>query len=41
MRPGDYRRFTDALRERAADNPRVLGLVALGSMAEQGTAPDA
>jgi len=41
MRPGDYRRFTDALRERAADDPRVLGLVALGSMAEQGTAPDA
>lgn len=41
MRPGDYRRFTETLRERVAGDPSVLGLVALGSMAEQGTAPDA
>jgi len=41
MRPDAYRRFTESLRERLAADPRVLGLVALGSMAEQGTAPDA
>ncbi len=35
-----YRAWTEALLERAEADPRVLGLVALGSMAEQGTRPD-
>ncbi|MGE5233795.1 MAG: hypothetical protein ACM3OB_06770 [Acidobacteriota bacterium] len=35
-----YRAWSRALVERVAADPRVLGLVALGSMAEQGTRPD-
>lgn len=35
-----YRAWSQTLVERVAANPRVLGLVALGSMAEQGTRPD-
>ena len=35
-----YRAWSQALVERVEADPRVLGLVALGSMAEQGTRPD-
>lgn len=35
-----YRAFTDALRRSLESDERVLGLVALGSMAEQGRQPD-
>lgn len=35
-----YNQFTEQLRQKLADDPRVLGLVALGSMAQQDTLPD-
>jgi hypothetical protein len=35
-----YAAFTEALRSRLADDPRVLGLVAVGSMANRDYAPD-
>jgi hypothetical protein len=38
--PEAYERFTRDLRQRLADDPRVLGLVAVGSMARRGTTPD-
>jgi len=37
---GDYRAFTSALVDRAAADERVVGLVAVGSMAERDYAPD-
>lgn len=40
MNSEDYDRFTDSLRESLAADERVLGLVALGSMAAQDTQPD-
>jgi hypothetical protein len=36
----EYRRFTASLQERLGADPRVLGLVALGSMAAEDTQPD-
>jgi hypothetical protein len=39
--PTVYAAFTEALRARLADDPRVLGLVAVGSMANRDYAPDA
>lgn len=36
----DYRAFTVALQHSLSQDPRVLGLVAVGSMAEQDIAPD-
>jgi len=36
----DYKRFTERLSERLAADERVVGLVALGSMAAQDTQPD-
>ena len=36
----EYNRFTEELRQKLADDPRVLGLVALGSMAQQDYQPD-
>ena len=41
MTPEDYAKFTERLRERLADDERVLGLVALGSMAAIDYVPDA
>lgn len=41
MDAGEYRQFTDALVERLRGRAEVRGVVALGSMAERGTAPDA
>jgi hypothetical protein len=40
MDSAEYQRFTDRLREGLAADDRVLGLVALGSMARQDTRPD-
>lgn len=40
MEAEDYSRFTETLQERLGADPRVLGLVALGSMAAQDTQPD-
>jgi hypothetical protein len=40
MDPGDYERFTRDLQARLETDPRVLGLVAVGSMARQGSPPD-
>ncbi len=40
MDPGDYERFTRDLQARLEADPRVLGLVAVGSMARQGSLPD-
>lgn len=40
MRPDEYRAFTDALTERLRSDPRAIGLVAVGSMAERDYAPD-
>jgi hypothetical protein len=40
MQPDDYRSFTEALRARLADDARVVGLVAVGSMADRDYAPD-
>lgn len=40
MNAQDYQRFTERLSERLAADERVLGLVALGSMAAQDTQPD-
>ncbi len=37
----EYRAFTDALRTSLEADPRVLGLIAVGSMAERETRPDA
>ncbi|HEX7155431.1 MAG TPA: hypothetical protein VF618_28455 [Thermoanaerobaculia bacterium] len=36
----DYHAFTDQLVATLTDDPRILGLVALGSMAERGRTPD-
>ena len=36
-----YNRFTEELTRKLDDDPRVLGLVALGSMAQQDYQPDA
>ena len=41
MEPAEYARFTGRLRAALEADPRVVGLVALGSMAGAGTAPDA
>jgi hypothetical protein len=38
--PEAYERFTRDLQKRLADDPRVLALVAVGSMARRGTTPD-
>lgn len=40
MQLDDYRSFTAALTLSLANDPRVLGLIALGSMAEQDYLPD-
>lgn len=40
MNPEAYTRLTQELRERLEADPRVLGLVALGSMAQQDYQPD-
>ena len=40
MKADEYQRFTERLGERLATAERVLGLVALGSMAAQDTQPD-
>ena len=40
MQLDDYRLYTAALTQSLADDPRVLGLIALGSMAEQDYLPD-
>ncbi len=40
MEPATYRRFTDHLRDWAQANPDVIGLIAVGSMAERGRMPD-
>jgi predicted nucleotidyltransferase len=40
MTPEQYQAFTDALVKRLADDERVLGLVALGSMARRDYEPD-
>jgi hypothetical protein len=40
MEPDDYRSFTTTLAANLASDPRVLGLIALGSMAEQDYLPD-
>ncbi|MCL4255495.1 MAG: aminoglycoside 6-adenylyltransferase, partial [Anaerolineae bacterium] len=36
----DYRNFTHTLLQNVQADPRVIGLVALGSMAEQNRTPD-
>jgi hypothetical protein len=41
MTPEEYGAFTEALRRSLEADPRVLGLVAVGSMAERETRPDA
>lgn len=41
MEPAEYQRFTEALRQRLEADERVVGLVALGSMAGRDYAPDA
>lgn len=41
MNQTDYQQFTAALRQNLAANGRVIGLVALGSMAQQDYQPDA
>jgi hypothetical protein len=41
MDPAAYSAFTDALSRRLDADPRVVGLVALGSMSGDGPAPDA
>lgn len=41
MTTEEFQRYTDLLVARAATDPRVLGLVALGSMADRDYAPDA
>src|SRR5215213_6016319 len=40
VRSEDYKRLTERLSDRLAADERVLGLVALGSMAAQDTQPD-
>lgn len=40
MDPEEYERFGRDLENRLAADPRVLGLVAVGSMARRGTSPD-
>jgi hypothetical protein len=40
MNQTDYHRFTEELRSRLQQDERVLGLVALGSMAERDYSPD-
>ena len=40
MNLAGYNQFTEELRQKLADDPRVLGLVALGSMAQQDYPPD-
>ncbi len=40
MQPDPYRAFTATLTETLARDPRVIGLIALGSMAEQDYPPD-
>lgn len=40
MQLREYRRYTEALLASLTPDSRVLGVVALGSMAEQGRAPD-
>jgi hypothetical protein len=40
MKPEEYAAFTQALLQNLTGDPRVLGLVALGSMAERGQHPD-
>ena len=40
MQLDDYRAFTAELTRNLADDPHVLGLIALGSMAEQDYLPD-
>jgi len=40
MNLSEYRQFTDSLLASLSRDPRVVGVVALGSMAEQGRLPD-
>jgi predicted nucleotidyltransferase len=40
VRPDDYRAFTSALVDGLSADPRVVGVVAVGSMAERDYAPD-
>ncbi len=40
MQLDDYRAYCTALTQSLANDPRVLGLIALGSMAEQDYLPD-
>jgi hypothetical protein len=40
VQPDEYRGFTEALTARLRDDPRVLGLVAVGSMAGRDYEPD-
>lgn len=40
MNLAEYNRFTEELRQKLTDDPRVVGLVALGSMAQQDYQPD-
>src|SRR3954451_8401798 len=40
VQPDDYRAFTEELRTRLTDDERVIGLVALGSMADRDYSPD-
>lgn len=40
MSPDEYGAFTEALRRSLEADPRVLGLIAVGSMAERDTHPD-
>jgi hypothetical protein len=40
LQPDDYQAFTEELRARLADDARVIGLVAVGSMADRDYTPD-
>ena len=40
MQPDAYRAFTQALTERLRADPRAIGLVAVGSMADRDYGPD-
>jgi hypothetical protein len=40
LQPADYRAFTEELRAQLTDDASVIGLVAVGSMAERDYAPD-
>ncbi|MCP4416424.1 MAG: hypothetical protein GY805_07370, partial [Chloroflexi bacterium] len=40
MNLNEFEQYNEQLRQKLADDPRVLGLVALGSMAQQDFQPD-